>query len=89
MDDLISRQAAIDVVSGIDRHFVQYIEQLPSADAQPVRHGRWMPKFSGAFRGGAYWFDCSECGHTVTGGNLSGKHFCENCGARMGGEQDE
>jgi hypothetical protein len=31
MNDLISRQAAIDVVKGIDRSFVKYIEELPSA----------------------------------------------------------
>ena len=31
MDDLISRQAAIDVVKGIDRSFVKYIEELPPA----------------------------------------------------------
>ena len=31
MNDLISRQAAIDVVKGIDRYFVRYIEELPSA----------------------------------------------------------
>ena len=65
------------------------LRALPSADVVPVRHGRWIPKFDGKFQGGAYWFDCSECGHTVAGGNLSGKHFCENCGARMDGEQDE
>lgn len=31
MDDLISRQDAINIVEGIDSHFVKYIEQLPSA----------------------------------------------------------
>lgn len=31
MDDLISRQAAIDIVKGIDSYFVKYVEQLPSA----------------------------------------------------------
>ena len=35
MDDLISRQAAIDVVKGIDRYFVRYIEELPSAQPEP------------------------------------------------------
>ena len=32
--DLISRQAAIDIVKGIDRNFVKYIEQLPSAQPE-------------------------------------------------------
>ena len=35
MDDLISRREAIDVVCGLDRSFVQYIEDIPSA--QPER----------------------------------------------------
>ena len=39
MDDLISRQAAIDVVNGIDSHFVKYIEALPSAQPEP----QWIP----------------------------------------------
>ena len=39
MNDLISRQAAIDVVKGIDRSFVKYIEELPPA--QPEQ--RWIP----------------------------------------------
>ena len=39
MSDLISRQAAIDVVKGIDRSFVKYIEELPPA--QPEQ--RWIP----------------------------------------------
>ena len=33
--DLISRQAAIDIVSGIDRHFVKYINELPSVTPKP------------------------------------------------------
>jgi hypothetical protein len=36
MDDLISRQAAIDVVKGIDRYFVRYIEELPSAQPEQL-----------------------------------------------------
>lgn len=36
MDNLISRQAAIDVVAGIDKFFVKYIEELPSAQPEPL-----------------------------------------------------
>ena len=39
MTDLINRQDAIDVVSGIDRDFVQYIEALPSAQPED-----WMER---------------------------------------------
>ena len=37
MADLISRQAAIDVVNGIDSYFVKYIEALPSAQPEIIR----------------------------------------------------
>ena len=93
MNDYINRQVAIKEAEQMaEEHqydFVGLLISLPSEDVAPVRHGRWIPKFNGAFSGGAYWYDCSECGHTVTGGKLSGKHFCENCGARMDGEQND
>jgi hypothetical protein len=96
MDDYIRRQAAIEAVINLSDIFVhnlrlmkyetdvqEAINEVPSADVQPVRHGHWIPKFGGKFKGGAYWYDCSECGHTVAGGILSGNKFCKNCGARM------
>ena len=53
------------------------------------RVGKWIPAFDGKFTGGAYWFKCSECQHIVAGGYQSGNFFCENCGAKMsGGEQE-
>lgn len=39
MADYIDRQAAIDIVKGIDSNFAKYIEELPSA--QPEQ--RWIP----------------------------------------------
>ena len=63
------------------------LEDAPPVDVQPVRRGHWIPKFDGKFCGGAYWYDCSECGHTVAGGILSGNNFCRNCGADMRGEK--
>ena len=35
--DCISRQAAIDVVKGIDSYFVKYIEELPSTEPEIIR----------------------------------------------------
>ena len=58
--DLISRQAAIDVVKGIDRYFVRYIEELPSA--QPDIIQCWNCKFaSGDSR------ICMKFGHSPIG----------------------
>lgn len=37
MDDLIRRSDAIDVVCGLDRSFVQYIEDIPSVQPEIIR----------------------------------------------------
>ena len=45
-EDTISRQAAIDVVKGIDRSFVKYIEELPPAEPEIIRCKdckHWIP----------------------------------------------
>jgi len=94
MDDLISRQAAIDAIY---HHFPAVsrtrartmLHEVPSA--QPERRkGKW--DFMG-------WqmFQCSECKHTFTQDFLEGWReytyepsfppFCPNCGADMRGEQ--
>ena len=44
------------------------------ADAEPVRHGRWIVDDDGNI-------ECSECGHHGVGDN-----YCERCGAKMNGE---
>lgn len=45
-----------------------------------VRHGRWINH--GSFE------VCSVCGEEQYGHD-SGRYYCQNCGARMDGEQDE
>lgn len=91
MDDLISKQAAINaygdwyVEEGTGEGFIgtvkQLLEGLPSA--QPERKK-------------GYWYDCqcSECGWSFeveSGfiGNPERFRFCPNCGADMRGEQNE
>ena len=98
MKDTISRQAAIDAIRAsaskytgfmememyTDDDAVEAIEGLSSA--QPVRiKGRWKPLYGGKFCGGAYWFGCSECGHTVPDVSNGGWNFCPECGADMRG----
>ena len=100
IDDLISRQAAIDVleerlqangysnvalVSELNRS-IGYLMRLSSAGVQPVRNGKWIPKFNGQFKGGAYWFDCSVCGRIVPDVRNGGWNYCPNCGATMDGD---
>ena len=91
--DLISRQAAIDVidkeqkeidVSDVSAMYAYskckaIIKQLPSA--QPKR-GKWIGKYPVSSI-------CSECGYLINDSKVKVFAFCPNCGADMRGEQNE
>lgn len=57
------------------------IDEQPTVDAEPVRHGRWKNTHIGTI-------ECSECGH---GYNLVGMFvlYCPHCGAKMDLEDDK
>lgn len=66
---------------------VMVIQDLPTADVAPVRHGKWVHS---RYENCSEQFEivkCSCCGHEaytmafyVRGGN-----YCPNCGAKMDG----
>ena len=95
MDDLISRQAAIDAlngeieitgrtnaeaVKGYVRLVKDRLERLPSAQLERKK-GEWIPVTNG--RGG---FECDQC-HNYAPSYQDGVEwlsgFCPNCGAKM------
>lgn len=59
------------------------IEQQPTIDAEPVRHGKW--RFE-SIRGHAV-MTCSECCKVQDGQTLCFT-YCPSCGARMDKERD-
>jgi hypothetical protein len=84
-DDLISRQAVTDLIiendpwwcEGMTRTIFDGINRLPSVDAVPVKHGKWIQV--GHIEHMQIVYKCSACnGQTIVDGN-----FCPNCGARM------
>jgi len=97
-DDLISRAAACNAISKMIHEYrengedatadgmilaMRYgIKRLPTVDAVPVVHGRWV------IIPGSIWpiGDCSVCGEQHIGTNSA--KYCPNCGARMDGEAD-
>lgn len=86
MDDLISRQMAIDAIFGRSHEIIKMrIGNLPSAQLERPR-GQWIPSFDGKFTGGAYWFECSKCKRIVPEVRNGGWNFCPNCGADMRGK---
>jgi hypothetical protein len=55
---------------------------MPTIEAEPVRHGRWIvhTTWNGMF--GLIHSECSECKFDRNG-DLSSWKFCPNCGADM------
>lgn len=58
------------------------IDDMPTADAQPVKHGAWISYnwHEGIFDG--WGIQCDQCLERYKHG-LRKKNFCPNCGARM------
>lgn len=69
----------------------QNIEDAPTIDAEPVRHGHWIMKKTTA---DAPYTVCSHCNTSVKYNdeygmvvmNLKGANYCPNCGSDMRGE---
>ena len=66
-------------------HFIDFvIEDMPTADVEPVRHGRWVEKPTSVY--------CSNCRtHWSREFVISLRKtykFCPNCGARMDGDAE-
>ena len=98
MSDLISRSAVLKKMDELidfayrneddDLHHTlvtvcSYIDEIPTLDAVPVVHARWIDlreSYSDIQAG-----RCSNCGVEVAGvdGDVN---YCFNCGARMDGE---
>ncbi len=62
---------------------IRLIEQMPTIEAEPVRHGRWIDSDPiGIYRS----YECSECQGIVS---RATPDYCPYCGAKMdGGESD-
>ena len=67
------------------------VEDFPTVEVEPVRHGWWEDKPTGRYGQWQSW--CSACGkHSGIGGIESNrlKPYCPNCGCKMdGGESHE
>lgn len=85
MNDYISREAAVECAKhayakGLEP--TQYIEEIPAADVEPVRHGAWYPCFED-WRQQQEGNKCSVCGFEYYGTGIRSFHYCPNCGAKM------
>ena len=60
--------------------FIDWIEEQPTIDAVPVRHGKWITE-----EGVPGVAVCSNCGHEIRGMRCQYTRYCEECGAYMRG----
>ena len=70
--------------SGFDEA-VTRVENFPSADVAPVRHGRWIEQEKYTF---GTMYDCSICDNRILDNGHSW-NYCPNCGATMDEEVSE
>ena len=67
--------------------FIYEVEQEPTMDAVPVRHGKWIKVDKDNMFFAPHILKCSLCGnildrHGVNAGR-GDANYCPNCGARM------
>ena len=84
--------ADLQFLQSLDEHTMNLIlieiDEAPSADVAPVRHGRWIRQPS-EIPGLDVEF-CSECGQGINERNqFWNAKYCPNCGALMDGKGDE
>lgn len=60
---------------------MQAIDEQPTVDAVPVRHGKWIHEVRYTIDSlhSYQQYRCSECGMTY----ITNTKYCPNCGARM------
>lgn len=63
---------------------IELIENAPTVDAAPVKHGRWLNMRNGNA-------ECSECGRNIKGvyDDDNADRFCRSCGAKMDLEEQD
>lgn len=61
------------------------VDLMPTVDAVPVVHGKWVEKTGVLNDATFWWYECSECGDRPLKhyGSDCLSRFCPNCGALM------
>jgi len=71
-------------------NLMEYIDEIPAADVEPVRHGQYIgTEFDGYADGNPVYYEwkCSEC-NCVFEDDEPKYRYCPNCGAKMDGGSD-
>lgn len=109
MDEYISREAVLKAFritaknsnkdyqrglqDAIDCLVPEVIADIPAADVQPVKRGRWIDcTFYDPYEKSCeqnFEYKCSCCGHMIYNKPNDDNQYCGHCGARMDGEQND
>lgn len=97
MDEYISKHEAYTLMKDLEAAYIyppvkeaygtaaRRIDQMPSVDIQPVKHGKW--KHIAGMNS-----KCSVCSHYFPVTEFDSRpfdiNFCPNCGARMDGDSE-
>lgn len=79
------------------KDFAKIIEKLPAADVAPVVHARWNGIWGDGYAEDEEGnpqivyeeFECSNCGQEHLADGEPEWDYCPQCGARMGGEEND
>ena len=88
MDEYISREAVLQTLqkANIGGYITERLLEIPSADVQPVKHGRWKYYEN---NGIIDTYICTNCQGKVEMAidvDSSSFKYCPNCGAIMDGD---
>ena len=73
---------------GTARAMIEWLDDIPAADVEPVRHGHYIgTEFDGYADGNPVYYEwkCSEC-DCVFEDDEPKYRYCPNCGAKMDAE---
>ena len=62
---------------------IKDLDDVPTIEAEPIRHGHWIYKEYG-YPTALAFYTCSVCGHVQ---GLDINNYCPNCGAKMKNEE--
>lgn len=85
---VVPHELKCGIQAGMDEYAIRCIDEQPTIDAVPVRHGEWIEKDED-FQA---YLECSNCNMvfpvTVGWSFMAKTNFCPNCGARMNGKEE-
>lgn len=88
MTEYISREAVINITADTGAWETQNrVRELPAADVQPVKRGRWIDctfydPYEKSYEQN-FEYKCSCCGHMIYNKPNDDNQYCGRCGARM------